>query len=152
MKNNKIYLVVQGKYSDWEILGYTTDKHKAEKICALENEKNFNGVYTYPVTYFLESKSMDTIELNENIEPYQGYLIKIDVFKEPKVEVDYIKEEFISVKRDSSINLCYKDRDKESYLVCVYIPIPNNPSEGRARAEEIAEDYLHQYLAEEKGI
>lgn len=38
---SKIYLVVQGYYSDWDILGYFTNKDEAEKWCILKSEEYY---------------------------------------------------------------------------------------------------------------
>ena len=44
---NKIYAIFSGSYSDWKVHGYFLDKDKAEKYCAIKNQKldSFDSYY-----------------------------------------------------------------------------------------------------------
>lgn len=45
---NQIYLVVEGQYSDWRIVGYFTNKDNAERFCVSQYSK-YDGPYVIVV-------------------------------------------------------------------------------------------------------
>ncbi len=51
MKENKIFLVISGYYSDWDIEGYFENEEQAKKYCAIENQKrnSYDSLYVNEV-------------------------------------------------------------------------------------------------------
>lgn len=136
---DKIYLVVEGYYSDWNIIGYYTNKNEAEKFCATNREK-------YDVPYFVIVNCMDGSVNVSNVSLKYEHQIVFDktdngwqMRKEPE-RYDYYIADF---ERSNSM------RGSSIYR---WIEIKVNQTKfNRAKAEKIAQDYLYQYLNETNG-
>lgn len=144
-----VYVLIQGKYSDWEIKGYVKTAEEAEKICS---EKNSHlGKYDYGKIWYY--KGID------------------EIYNVPKISVLYEHNvRFIKTKRNKwaiDNKILEKYNEKYSYKKCNRKELPKNKVSytsccidvkvyqidfDRAKAEKIAQDMLAQFLAEQEGI
>lgn len=52
--NGKIYLIIEGEYSDWKIQGYHTDEEEALLICKKHND-SLSGAYKHLAEWYVAS-------------------------------------------------------------------------------------------------
>lgn len=148
-----IYLITQGEYSDYRVVGYCTSKNVAEKICAKLNRRELQHKYNSP--YMVEScRCMDEKPKAESVAyEYEFHATKD---KSGKVIIHYpysaegvLVDEWLPVRvehdalRDPAIGIGYLD--SETYTIRVRVKQKN-----RDKALKIAKDALAQYRAEEE--
>ena len=143
---DKIYVIVEGEYSDWNILGYASDEYEAKKICA-----KHNTISSYPRTYYICAEKLCVLFEKDEI-PYNKYTV---VFLENKYShsnrqsFSYcgIHDNGLFFKCENSVEEVTNFENKKFYYVYVYYN-----SNDMNKLKKIAEDFLYKYLAEKEGI
>lgn len=129
-----MYIVIEGEFSDWDVVGYVETEKEAMDICATHNaeENNF-----YDQWYFKEIKYMtETALLQEGFYEYKV------VFNPDKEFLrTYQESMFPTVKKESKI----VQEDEYCYVVRV-------TTYSKEKAAKIAKDYLMQVLAERADV
>lgn len=137
---DKIYVIVDGVYSDWSILGYTNNEEEAKQICANYSLSHKEGEYYYDV-YYLEVNGIKF--LGQKREVLSRY--EVNFYKNAKGWTKNWTSEYVNYYKKE--NKVIESNNGEQMSVFVYIE-PNN----KEKAEKIAEDFLYKYLAEKEGI
>lgn len=130
--DNKIYLVVQGYYSDWDIIGYFTDKSEAERFCVSQCDKYYSPYI----------KVVDCLD---------GGIDLSDVKVLYEHEVVFDKRGSTMVMRDEPDrynvyggNIRANSVESKNFgWVAIKV---NQKKFNRKKAEKIAQDILYQYL------
>ena len=140
-----IYLITQGDYSDYHVVGYCTSKNAAEKICAKLNRRELQKIYNSN-PYMVEScRCMDEKPKAESVAYEYKFHAKKDISGKVVIFCPYSVEGVlvdgwlpVRVEHDGySIS--------EAYTIRVRVKQKN-----RDKALKIAEDALAQYRAEEE--
>lgn len=135
----KVYVIISGEYSDWNIEGYAETEEDAENICNAHNVKC--GYYDW---YYCEAEKLDKpdriIKLHYvyKFECVQGTL-KITGFRGP--DVLYVDED--DAPKETTLDLS---------IIChpvLYVPLKEYDVE---KAIKIANDYLAKFNAGRLGI
>jgi hypothetical protein len=133
---NEIYAVMHDDYEDWEIYGYFTDKHEAEKYCVAhpkddlrvetircfdgkEDLSNISVKYCYAVTFNKKDNTWVMQQQNEQ-DCYDIY------------SSDYLRSNYVR-----------SDCGRYFDWIQFYI---NIEKDDRKLAEKIAQDLLYQFL------
>lgn len=135
----KIYIIIEGEYSDWIIRGYAESEEDAMQICAKHNED--------------EDRRED------------WYYEQVEKIKSPekKISLKYVHE-FRFAKRESGYTVydytlhyfsAESNRAKEfvsvrKYPAGIKLDVPSTKAD-REHAEKIAQDALYQYLYEKES-
>lgn len=130
---SKIYLVVQGYYSDWDILGYFTNKDEAEKWCILKKDK-------YYEPYILTVNCLDGKDDVSDVHPLYSHEV---MFK-------YNNGSWNMMNEPDRYSV-YSGDAQSNYIDCGgwwnWIKVTVNQDRfDRKKAEKIAQDLLYQYL------
>lgn len=135
---NKLYLVVQGCYSYWDIIGYFTDRDDAERFCVKEYDK-----YDEPYV-----KAVDCLDGGID-------LADVKVLYEHEVLFDKTKDGWQMRNEPERYNVY--DGNKYDIKANEIMPSPssvkwikvmvNQDKFNRKKAEKIAQDILYQYLS-----
>ena len=152
--NREIFLVVKGKYSNWEVVGYFMQESKAKKYCekynALESKLRdyYNEAYVIPVPCLHDYEKCDVVKRKYSFHCYRriGNTWNIE-------EDDYCYYSGVCDERGSEI-LEYNENNIKVY---VYMPVTNEEEEADSeenisKAMKIAQDVLYEYLAIREGI
>ncbi len=134
---NKIYLVVQGWYSDWNIIGYFTTKDDAERFCIKEQNK-------YDEPYVMSVDCLDGgIDLSDVKTLYEHQVLfdKTNNGWQMRNEPDRYKV-YDGSKEDIRVNEIEVSNNRIKWI-CVTV---NQDKFDRKKAEKIAQDILYQYL------
>lgn len=129
-----MYIVIEGEFSNWEVVGYVETEKEAMDICATHNAEEGNF---YNQWYFEEVKPMtETALLQEGFFEYE-------VVFNPNKEFLHINQwsAYPTVRKESKL----VQEDKYCYVVRV-------TTHGEDKAMKIAKDFLMQTLAERAGI
>lgn len=141
----KIYLIVDGEYSDWEILGYSTNKDNAEKYCVLKQAE-----HSWYEPYILMAECIDERAEASNIKVLYRHEV-VFRYKNGNWKMDDEPDRYELYSGDIKPNLikygagAYNER---------WIDVNVNQNKfSRKKAEKIAQDLLYQYLimADEVG-
>lgn len=134
--NNKIYLVVQGCYSGWNIVGYFTREEDANKFVVSQYDR-------YEEPYVMAVDCLDGgIDLSNVEVLYEHEVIfdKVDgtmvMRNEPQRYEPYADE--------IRANKVYPSSYKQAKWIAVKV---NQKKFDRKKAEKIAQDIMYQYLA-----
>lgn len=133
----KIYLVVEGQYSDWHIVGYFTDKDDAERFCVLKYD-----VYDEPYVVAVDCLDGD------------ADLSNVEMLYEHEVMFD--KRGSTMVMRDEPDRYNVYGGEMRANRVKAmgyhWIEVIVNQREfNREKAEKIAQDILYQYFELSNG-
>lgn len=134
---NKIYLAVQGYYSDWGIIGYFTSKDNAERFCIKEYNK-------YDEPYVITVDCLDEgIDLSDVKTLYEHEVLfdKTNNGWQMRDEPDRYKV-YDGDKEDIRANKIEPSPYKNGWI-CITV---NQDKFDRKKAEKIAQDILYQYL------
>lgn len=133
---NKIYLVVQGCYSDWDIIGYFTSEEDADKFVVSQHDR-------YDEPYVMAVDCLDGgIDLSN-----------VEVLYEHDVVFDKVDGTMVMRNRPNSYVVYGGDIRANSICVSPYKRIQwirvkvNQKKFDRKKAEKIAQDVMYQYLA-----
>ena len=137
-KNDKVYIVVSGEYSDYHISTVFTDPHDAEVYCAVNN----GGYVGFYGDYRVEEFEIGKIEYQPDKKigywfsfEENGTLDEILNFM-PHVGKSCIVPNMVQVKKPGGETL---------YTVGVM-------ATSREQAEKIAQDLIAKYKAEKEGV
>ena len=130
--SNQIYLVVEGQYSDWRIVGYFTNKDNAERFCVSQYDK-------YDEPYVMVVDCLDGgIDLSG-----------VKVLYEHEVVFDKRGGTMVMRNEPDRYNIYGGDIRANSVrsmnLGWVEIKV-NQKKFNRKQAEKVAQDILYQYL------
>lgn len=141
-----MFVIFEGRYSDWEPMGYVNTEEEAQSVCAKHNVEFFGGQYgdkyCYNEWYYLEVKPFNT----------DGY------------DIDTPTYELVDVVFNWNDDFCKFDelqtyvKEKEPPKVvqedeyCTVIRLRVTPKTEGEKILKIAKDYLMQYKAEKEGI
>lgn len=134
--NNKIYLLVQGSYSDWDIVGYFTSEEDAKKFAVLQY-----GRYDNPHV-------VDVDCLDGRID-----LSKVEVLYKHEVVFDKVGGSMVMRNEPNRYVIYGGDIKNNSIYVSPYRGnewinvIVNQKKFDRKKAEKIAQNIMYQYLA-----
>lgn len=140
MMDNKIYAIIEGFYSDWQIIGYVLSEDEAMQICAQHNRDcNFRT----EEWYYEEIEKVDSPKQKVGLEythiirflPRESGLTMTDMY-----DLEYFADGCNPTKEIKIDDLAY---------ITVWVPLKEN---NREKAEKIAQDALYQRLAEKNGI
>lgn len=150
--NEKIYVIISGKYSDWSIVGFARTEEDAMQICAGHNTGERNGWNDW---YIRDAVFMDTP--SERGSDRYVYDIEFDVYNSGHTRMlipDDDDEEIepykcFLVKRAPIVweRYWHSTNEKKRMIVTVQLE-----KEDREKAEKIAQDTLYRFLAEKKGL
>ncbi len=128
----KIYLVVEGQYSDWYVVGYFTDKDDAERFCVSQHNK-------YDSPYVMTVGCLDGgIDLSG-----------VKVLYEHKVVFDRCNGTMVMRDEPDRYEVYGGDIRANSVFAIsnCWVRVNVNQQEfNREKAEKIAQDILYQYL------
>lgn len=130
--NNKIYLVIEGQYSDWRIIGYFTSKDNAERFCVSQGSK-----YDSPYVGVVDC-------LDGGID-----LSGVKVLYEHEVVFDKRGGTMVMRNEPDRYNVYGGDIQANSVqsMNFGWVAIRVNQKKfNRKRAEKVAQDILYQYL------
>ena len=131
---NKLFVIVEGQYSNWEIIGYVNTEEEAIDVCA--NHNNNLDLDDYDGWYYLEIEQVFSTEwINK------GYLLYDVVFNPDK--------SFYSVDESSYPTLHREPKIIQEDEYCFVVQVTARTEE---QAIKIAKDYLMQVIAEREGI
>ena len=137
----KIYGIFNGEYSDWDVLGYYTNREEAEKRCAINNKKC--GYYD---EYVIELECLDgKVEMPKD---KLHYLHEV-VFD--KCDGTWVMRNEPTRYKYSTEEITQKEIKEGGSWVVIFVKSRQGET-GRKKAEKIAQDRLYQYLALKKGI
>ena len=134
---NKIYLVVQGWYSDWNIIGYFTTKDDAERFCIKERNK-------YNEPYVMSVDCLDGgIDLSDAKTLYEHRVLfdKTNNGWRMRNEPDRY-EVYDGSREDIRVNKIKVPNNRMKWIMVTV----NQDKFDRKKAEKIAQDILYQYL------
>lgn len=132
---NKIYIVMEGQYSDWRIIGYFMSKDNAERFCVLQDSK-------YDRPYVRVVDCLDgVIDLSD-----------VEVLYEHEVVFDRRGGTMVMRNEPNRYRVYGGDNRANNIKVspCSYewICVKVNQREfNRKKAEKIAQDIMYEYLA-----
>lgn len=130
---SKIYLVVEGCYSYWNILGYFTNKGEAEKWCVLKREE-------YDEPYVLTANCLDGKDDVSDVHPLYSHEV---VFRYKNGSWNMMNEpDRYSVYSGDAKSNCI---DCGSWRNWIKITV-NQDRFNRKKAEKTAQDLLYRYL------
>lgn len=127
MKNDCVYAIFSGCYSDWDVHGYFLDETKAQKYCALKNKKQGEN------DFYVEKIDFINADVTE---------VKLKYYHE--VTFQFGKG---MVKESDSYDY-YSGEDRKpriTYSGCGWISFEFN-CETREKAEKIAQDKYAEFL------
>lgn len=130
--SNQIYLVVEGIYSDWRIVGYFTNKDNAERFCVSQRSK-----YDEPYVMFVDC-------LDGGID-----LSGVEVLYEHEIVFDKRGSTMVMRNEPDRYDVYGGDiransvRSINSGWVAIKV---NQKKFNRKQAEKVAQDILSQYL------
>lgn len=134
---DKIYLVVEGQYIDWNIVGYFIDKDDAERFCVLKHD-------TYDEPYVKEVACLDGgVDLSN-----------VEVLYEHEVVFDGNgRNMYMRVEPDRYEVYGGEMRANRVKAMGYHwiAAIVNQREFNREKAEKIAQDILYQYLELSNG-
>lgn len=134
---NKIYLVVEGQYNGWSIVGYFTNKDDAERFCVLRNN-------TYDEPYVKEVDCLDGgVDLS-----------KVKVLYEHEVMFNRLNGTMVMRNEPDRYVIYGGDIQANSVFALgnCWVKVNVNQQEfNREKAEKIAQDILYQYLELSNG-
>lgn len=129
-----VYGIFRGEYSDWDVVGYFTDKLEAEKYCAVMERY---GYYIEPICDLAGKKDLSDVVLKYTHIVTFDHDVKNDEWvmrKEPDRYRCYIADKLKPNSVGNSGN--------------IWVQFSINLAENkRELAEKIAQDYLFQLLA-----
>ena len=130
-----MYVVVDGEYSDWNLIGYTETKEQAMSICAWHNH-HLKDKWAY------EWYCIHALPITAQFPEIQGLYSFSVVFK-PDKSFSYCKR-----------NTIYPNVYHEPMIVQEdeYCYVVNVMAESNAKATKIGKDALMKILAEREGI
>lgn len=141
---NKIYLVITGYYSDWNILGYFTDKELADKYCLMRGDDDGCNEYDHP--YIIPVNQITSSER----------LLKIDTYYEQKIIFNWENNGLIMSKQHPDYEIYHGKLRKNSITEektessdCIIATI-NQIKPKIELAERIAQDIVYQYVHEKR--
>lgn len=141
---NKIYLVVQGCYSDWDIVGYFTSRDDAERFCIKEQNK-----YNEPCVMTVDCLDGD-IDLSDvkTLYEHDVFFDKTNNGWQMRNEPDRYK-----VYDSNEENIRANKIEPSPYYRVISSPYTswiritvNQDKFDRKKAEKIAQDILYRYL------
>lgn len=127
-----IYVIGEGEYSDWDLIGYTTSKEEAQIIVA---EKNENDSYCW--TWYKELEEITQERMNK-----------------PKVlQLAIYDTRFSRLIGDEKSNLVLKEiseikKDSLSYYVRKTFPLGTSEE----KMLKVCRDMIAEYKAKEQGL
>ena len=141
---NEIYVIFQGCYSDWEILGFCETEEEAIKSCVKYNRQHER--YEEDSVYY-ERASRFNVGTLDLIKPNYVHRIyfhhESDGWKFRKMDnIDVYHDAEMNNKIDIDYNSCLKSG--YAYVCLKEI--------NREKALKIAQDMLYKKLAEEEGL
>lgn len=133
----KIYLVVDGQYSDWRIIGYFTNKDDSERFCVLKHDA-YDGPY------------VETVDcLDGGVD-----LSNVEVLYEHEVVFDKRGSTMVMRDEPDRYNV-YGGEMRANRVEAIGYHwirvIVNQRGFNREKAEKIAQDILYQYLGLSNG-
>lgn len=147
-----VYVLIQGKYSDWAIKGYVKTAEEAEKICS---EKNSHlGKYDYgKIWYYKEADEIYNVPRISVLYEHRFRFVKI---KRDKWAMDneafnkYGLEKYVYKKynrKELPKNKITCNRNKDYICIEIY-----QIDFDRQKAEKFSQEMLAQFLAEQEEI
>lgn len=138
-----MFVIFEGRYSDWEPKGYVDSEEVAQSICAEHNVEFWGGItgdkYCSNEWYYLEVKPFNTDEYDTDTPTYE--LVDV-VFNDKNECCKYERlETYVKVKEEPKVI------QEDKY--CTVIRLRVKPKTDGEKILKIAKDYLMQYKAEE---
>lgn len=140
--DDKIYVIIQGCYSDWEIIGYVRSENEAMQICAEHNRESG----AWDDWYYEETLKVDSPQ--QKVELEYTHIIRFMRGESAPTMTDVYDLEYFAEGCNPTKEVKIDDLPARAYIT-VWIPLKEND---RGKAEKIAQDALYQRLAEQKGI
>lgn len=142
--DNKIYAIIEGCYSDWQIIGYVLSEDEAMQICAQHNQ---DCSFRTEEWYYEEIEKLDSPKKKVGLE--YTHIIRFLHSKDGPTMVDDIYNlEYFADGCNPTKEVKIDDSPLRAYIT-VWVPLKEN---NREKAEKIAQDALYQLLAEKNGI
>ena len=132
-----IYVIIQGEYSDWSIIGYFTNREEADKYCVAHPSCDY---YVHPVSDLTNTEDLSRITLKYTHD----------------VVIDHKPEGWV-VRHEPDRYKCYMSDYLNSNEIYSFNPPIwsgykiNIDTSNREKAEKIALDYHYQLLAMGEG-
>lgn len=143
MMDNKIYAIIEGCYSDWQIIGYVFSEDEAMQICA-QNNRDCN--FRTEEWYYEEIEKVDSPKQKVGLE--YTHIIRFLPGKSGPTMTDMYNLEYFADGCNPVKEIKIDDSPFREYIA-VWVPLKEND---RKKAEKIAQDALYQRLAEKNGI
>lgn len=140
--DSKIYVIIQGCYSDWEIIGYVMSEKDAMKICAKHNQESGE----WDDWYYEETKKVASPKQEVGLE--YTHIIRFLPCKSAPTMADIYNVEYFADGCNPTKEIIIDDAPLCAYIT-VYVPLKEN---NRGKAEKIAQDALYKHLAHKKRI
>lgn len=139
MEKEFIYVIIEGEYSDWRIIGYTDSEDDAMQICAQhnQNDKQHKDWYYESDRKVASPKQKIKLQYFHNITFDRNRNICDELYK-----LEYIASD------ESKIEKVEIDDPQFSSYITISVPLKENNPE---RAKKIAQDALYQYLYEKES-
>lgn len=135
----ELFVIIDGEYSDWDIIGYTDSEESAMQICAQHNE-NIDNHYRYD-WYYEKVSRIDSHEKNvplQHIHIIRFYREKKGVSMADVFDSDYCLESSNKALEKTEI------LEAPAWII-VKVPLKEINWE---RAKKIAQDTVYKYLYE----
>ena len=134
---NKIYLIVQGCYSDWDIVGYFASKDDAERFC-VKKQNSYDEPYVMTVDCLDNSIDLSDVK---TLYEHEVLFDKTNNGQQMRNEPDGYRV-YDGGKEDIRANGIEPAPFKNGWI-CITV---NQDKFDRKRAEKIAQDILYRYL------
>ena len=132
----RIYVIIEGEYSDWKIIGYTDSENDAMQICAQHNQDDER----YEDWYYEATEKADSPKQKIRLQYFHN--IVFDGNK--NICEELCKLEYIASDESQIEKVEIEDSPVSAYIT-ISVPLKENNPE---KAKKIAQDALYQYLYE----
>lgn len=143
--NDKIWVVVKGCYSDWQIQGYCQTEAEAEKICEIANRKGREAAICWEDLYYIGISPFS--KATDEVHPYKRYHVLVYML-ESKTAQFYAEVRWtVTFAKERPAPEIYED-GYSAACIDVYVDIEDDEE----KAEKIAQDVWYQRMAEKEGV
>lgn len=140
--NDNIFVIVKGRYSDWQIMGYVDSAEQAKRICDFQNE-NKQDEYEDDCYYITVPKIVLYGRLESSVYKY-GVCIKDGAVSDfcPVSEKSFPFNPYVSIEQDDTV----------IFYFWAYEGYRTYDTEGKEKILRIGRDKWAEYRAAQEGI
>lgn len=141
----KIYVICQGYYSDWNIEGFAKTEEEAELICAKHNSEEVQYLSEW---YYIEADEIKTTDLKSDIR--YKYCFKVSWKEGKSVRILTCEEEGAPILYSyigRNYPLIEERKEENQYYVTIFCN-----KKDKKIAEKILYDVFYQYIAQKEEI